>query len=362
MRGVRLALAFVLAASPSLADRIVPSSARSVGGNGAFFKTDLRLLNTSATDGATVVATFTPKGGAPITGPELKIPPRQQLAFDDVLGLLFGQTADTSGPIRIAAPDAVEASSRTYNANDACTSGTLGTWVPGLRPSAAITSGLIAQAAGSGDRTSGFRTNLILTNPSLLEAATVKVALWTGDGTPIGSLATARVEPGQVFQSEVFALVGAPEVTAANAFVSFTSDRPVLALTTVVDNRSNDSAAYLAVAADPPPATLVEVGDVSTFAGSYGVSGKATVVTARALRAAEFRASGTAPGMDIRIGKSSGSRRDFRVLRVLGRQSFSGATLDLELPSDVDLNGFDTFTVWCYEFNVIIAEGRFQKP
>jgi len=98
------------------------------------------------------------------------------------------------------------------------------------------------------------------------------------------------------------------------------------------------------------------------FSGSYGVSGKATIVSGGLVRATDFRASGTAPGMDIRIGRSASPRKDFTVLRVLGRQSFGGASLDLTLPVALDLNGFDTFTVWCYEFNVIIAEGRFRKP
>ncbi|HXI12122.1 MAG TPA: DM13 domain-containing protein [Thermoanaerobaculia bacterium] len=108
--------------------------------------------------------------------------------------------------------------------------------------------------------------------------------------------------------------------------------------------------------------TLVRVGDATAFTGSYGVSGTATIVAKNVIRLSELRHNGTAPGIDMRIGLSTTARRNFPVLRVTARQPFNNATLDLTLPDTIDLNSFDTFTVWCYEFNVIIAEGRFQRP
>ena len=359
MRSLMLMALFL--PSALLADRIVPASAHAAGRNGAFFQTDLRLLNTSPTETATAVLTFLPASGAIVVSPEIRIPPRQQVAFDDVLATLFDVRVDSSGPIRVSAPEAVEVTSRTYSTVDPCTAGTFGTFLPGLSPSSALTSGLIPQAAGSADATSGSRTNLVLVNPSATEAAAVRVSLLGGDGARLGSEATVNVNANGSTQADVFALVGASAQTTTNAFVAFTSDRPVLALTTVIDNRTNDSSAYPAVPA-AAPATLVNVGDQTTFSGSYGVSGKAAVSGIGALRVTDFRSSGTAPGLDLRVGRSGRPRKEFTVLRVLGRQSFGGATLDLPLPSSLDLNGFDTFTVWCYEFDVVIAEGTFRKP
>ena len=111
---------------------------------------------------------------------------------------------------------------------------------------------------------------------------------------------------------------------------------------------------------DPP--TLVKSGDATAFAGSYGVSGTATIVGRNTIRVSNFNHNGTAPGIDFRIGLSTTSRRNFRILRVTARQPFQNATFDLTLPATVDLNAFDTFTVWCFEFNVIIAEGKFTRP
>lgn len=111
---------------------------------------------------------------------------------------------------------------------------------------------------------------------------------------------------------------------------------------------------------DPP--TLVKVGDVATFAGSHRVSGTATIVDRRTIRVSGLVHDGTAPGLDIRVGLSTMSRRDFAIVRVTGREAFQNATLDLVLPDRIDLNSFDTFTVWCYEFATIIAEGKFRRP
>lgn len=110
------------------------------------------------------------------------------------------------------------------------------------------------------------------------------------------------------------------------------------------------------------PPTLVKAGDVATFIGSHNVSGTATILDKTTIRVSGLRHDGSAPGLDFRIGLSGASREDFIVLRVTGRQAFQNATFDLTLPPGVTLNSFDTFTVWCYEFTTIIAEGKFQRP
>lgn len=108
--------------------------------------------------------------------------------------------------------------------------------------------------------------------------------------------------------------------------------------------------------------TRVQVGDVVTFSGSHRVSGVAAIVTRDLIRVTNLRHDGSAPGLDLRIGLGSRNRTAFTVLRTTGRQAFNGETIDLPLSEGIDLNSFDTFTVWCYEFNVIIAEGPFRTP
>lgn len=355
----RLVLLAFAITTPLAADRIVPSVARTEGRNNAFFLTDARFLNTSTMDSLTVSVTFYPVGGSAVTANEFMIGPRQQVAHDNIVESLFGITTNVTGLVRVAAPDSLEVSTRTFNRNDPCTGGTLGTWIPGLLERDAMTSGIIPQAAGSGDPLSGYRTNVIIAN-SGTDTANVTVHLSRGPGVKIGS-ASVAIQPNEAFLGDVFTLVGST-ATETNAFIELVSDRPVHAISSVVDNRTNDSAVFVARASEAPvPDTLVQVGYKASFSGAYGVSGVAEIISPTTVRLTGFNASGTAPGMDVRFGKSGNSRRDFVVARVLGRQSFSAATLDIALPQGVDLNAFDTVTIWCFEFNVIIAEGKFSR-
>ncbi|MEO6326614.1 MAG: DM13 domain-containing protein [Thermoanaerobaculia bacterium] len=359
---VRYALLGAIAAvGPSLsADRIVPSAAHAAGRNGALFRTDLRLLNTSRTETVRAMLVFLPaSGGAPSTSAEILVLPLQQRSYDDVLAGLFGVTGDASGPIRLVAPESVELSSRTYNVFDPCTGGTFGTWIPGLRPESAMREGLIPQVSGSASPASGSRTNLIVTNPSASVAARVTVTLKSGSGAVLGTWTPSPVEPNGSVQGDVFLAAGAGGVTTDDAFVQFSSDQPVLVLSTVIDNRTNDAAAFGALALAAAP-TLVKTGDQASFTGSYGVSGHAVVANENLIRLDAFRANGTAPGLDLRIGHAGNPRAQFTILRSIGRQAFNGADLELPIPPGLDLNSFDTFTVWCYEFNVVIAEGKFH--
>src|SRR5258706_14246340 len=173
-------LAAAVLSNAAHADRWVLSSARSTGKNGAFFITDVRLLNASNTDSATVHLVYYPSGGAPVTSSEVTILPRRQKALDNVLESVFGFTSNTFGPIRVVANDSVQVSSRTYNVTDPCSGGTFGSALPGVDAEAAVTSGLVSQVSGSADPSSGSRTNLIVTNPSAA-GAHVTVKLRTGD-------------------------------------------------------------------------------------------------------------------------------------------------------------------------------------
>jgi len=340
------------------ADRIVPSVARTAGRNNAFFLTDARFLNTSKSDTLTVGVTFYPPGGQPVTE-EFTVGPREQVAYDNVVESLFGITDDVTGLLRVAAADSLEVSTRTFNLNDPCTGGTLGTWIPGLLDSEALTAGIIPQAAGSSDPSVGYRTNVIVSNPGD-QAASVTLYLKNGDGSSIGT-ANVVVMTDEAFLGDIFTLVGS-STTETNAFIELVSDQPVLAISSVVDNLTNDSAVFVARSVEPPdPDTLVQVGDKATFSGPYGVSGTAEIVSPTRVRLTNFRADGTAPGMDIRFGKSGASRKEFTVVRVLGRQSYTGTTLDLDLPSGLDLDSFDTITIFCYEFDVVITEGMFKR-
>ena len=193
---VLCAAAAAVSSAPARADRWIPSSARATGANGAVFVTDLRLLNTSETDTATVQLVYYPAGRPAFTSIELQIGPRQQKALNNVIETFLGVPGDSSGPIRVVAPDTVQTSSRTYNVTDPCSGGTFGTSIPALAPEAALSAGIVAQVAGSADTKTGFRTNLILTNPSDLDTADVEIVLRRGEGGQLGTVGRATKGQG----------------------------------------------------------------------------------------------------------------------------------------------------------------------
>lgn len=170
-----------------------------------------------------------------------------------------------------------------------------------------------------------------------------------------------RIEPGQelVFHHPdmMLSLIGPSFVNAASKGSDGTWTDAL---------RPEENATFMrrrAVRSGPPAAaTRVRAGDTASFTGSHRVSGVATIVDSKTIRVTNLRHDGTAPGLDIRLGLATQSRRNFTVIRVTGNQVYTGETLEITLPAGVDLNSFDTFTVWCYVFNVVIADATFRTP
>lgn len=238
---------------PCRADVILPSSALGPGRNGAFFRTSVRVLNTGP-DAATVVPVLRDQAtGEAVEAPELTVPPRQQLAFDNALETLFGRAAPSYGPIRFrtSSPGLVVSSS-VENGNACGTGAVNGQWLPGLDPSYALRAGVLAQLAASADAGTGWRTNVVFVNPGESEAM-VTARVRRGDGSllaeaqlrlpgPDGFLQRALDDPGT--------FPGVAGTTGTNLWLEFASSQPVLAFASVIHNVSGDPFAVLA-AGDP---------------------------------------------------------------------------------------------------------------
>ena len=80
------------------------------------------------------------------------------------------------------------------------------------------------------------------------------------------------------------------------------------------------------------------------------------------IRITMLNGDGSAPGADVRVGFNGGSRKSFQVLQDWKHAHYTNATVDVVLAPGLTLNSFDTFTIWCYEFNVVLAEGKFVRP
>lgn len=242
-------------ALPPAFSSVLPSSAFRAGRNGAEFRTDLRVLNPGAA-AVTVTATFYDQAsGAAVPAAPFAIPGRSQAAHDNILQSLFGRTLvqGAYGPIRFDATGPVVVSASVNNVNACGTGAVSGQWLPGLDASEALRAGVIPQVAVSSDASTGYRTNLVLMNPSAA-GATVSVRVRKGDGSLLSSATIGPLPPNgfrQVALDDPSAFPGVAGESDSNLWVEISSDRPVLAFASVIHNVSGDPFAVVAVPDTP---------------------------------------------------------------------------------------------------------------
>jgi PKD repeat protein len=232
------------------ADVVIPSSAYSRGLGNAEFRSDVRVFNPTSSAIAYTPVLYDQRSGQTFTAPLQTIPPRAQQSFDNILGTLFGRTIDDAsfGPIRFQTSGAIVVSSSVNNYN-ACGNGAVsGQWLPGLDASAALNAGTLVQLASSVDLGSGYRTNVVFTNPGT-QPATVTAKVRKGDGTQISS---ATLDPlganGFIQIGNWGSFPGVAGTADTNLWLEFTSDQPVLAFASVINNLSGDPFAIVMTA------------------------------------------------------------------------------------------------------------------
>jgi len=253
----RVTIALVAVASIALrGDVVVPSSVYRSGLNQALFVSDVRLFNPTESP-ASVTATFYDQtnGGAAVTKGPITVPPRSQVAYDNVLQSLFGLGQGPFGPLRFETSTPLVVSSSVNNLNGCGNGSVSGQWLPGLDTKTALTAGTLAHLAASADAKTGYRTNLDFMNPNA-ETASVTVKIRKGDGSMLSSGTLAVGANGLVQRAidDAGAFPGVAGTTDANLWVEFDSDRPVLAFASVIANASGDPFAIV-MTADPavPP-------------------------------------------------------------------------------------------------------------
>jgi len=218
--------------------RIIPGAASASGVGVAFFVTDARLYNPDQSESITVNLSFlardTDNSGA--GEQSVSIPPRQGVAFDDIVADFFG-LSEVSGAIRMRSAKPFYATSRTYNIGGA--EGTYGSFIPGLREEEAIDQGILLQVVND-SADDGFRANVGFVNPSL-STTEVTVTVYDAEtGALIGERGLSL--PPRAFSqiNNVFKFVGQRNRVTHNATVEFSADAEVLAYAAVIDNTSDD--------------------------------------------------------------------------------------------------------------------------
>lgn len=220
-----------------------------ISGTVSNFHTDARLFNPDFTKDITITATFYATDGSAAQTATVTVPKRQMKVLDDVTTQLF-QTSKL-GAILFTSNDPFEATSRIYAQTAA---GTLGQFGPGTAPSVAKTKGALLQLKSG----SSFRTNIGVVNPNSV-TANVTWTLYDKNSAIVSSKSTPFTPLAALAPTNLAGGFFADPKTAdlSDAWLSFSSDQPILVYASVIDNGTTDQTFVPAVddvgVAPPPP-------------------------------------------------------------------------------------------------------------
>ncbi len=261
----RLAFVFVLVFSATSLFAKEVWIAASGTANGVFFS-DARVFNPNDKD-ITIQAFYLPRGNGNNSGEQptsFTVTKRQMRAFDDIVATLLHRS--DVGAIRFVCPDDFIVTQRVYlSSTTACAPGganpcTLGQFVNGVDVTDALTKGIILQLKSNPK----FRANIGATNTTGT-AAQITWKLYDKNNAVVATK-TETLQPfGVLGPSEFAGYLGAGAGADLNdAWVGFTSDQPIIAYGSVVDNSSGDQT-YIPASFDsgtspaPAPQTVVTI-------------------------------------------------------------------------------------------------------
>lgn len=241
----------------------------SIGGSVGNFRTDARIFNPSSEKSIQLNAWLLPVGNndnSAVQPRTITVPARSMLVLDDVVASVFNGSG--IGAIRLASADDYVATQRIYAQTEA---GTLGQFVPGIPASSALRRGVLIQLKSSGS----FRSNVGAVNPN----ATPAVVTWkvrdrenrvVAEGAPITMPPYGVIGPTSVTSGFFFDTAGAD---LSDAWVSFTSDQPIIAYASVIDNLTTDPT-FITAAEDTgeDPVQVTKTFDVEASQFTFSIS------------------------------------------------------------------------------------------
>ncbi len=220
------------------AHQVVAAAARTQGGYGSNWRTDLRLYNPFASQAVTLTYVA---AGATATA-NLTIGQGELVSRDDILTTLFPSvTGNTSGALHLQSSQGLIVTSRTYTSTAGL--GTFGQFIPARGAAADLIApgetGLLLQLANTAD----YRSNVGFTEVSG-QGAQVQVKLYDANRSVLG-FKTYPVPAHGNFQVNIFSDLGiaAPHAVALGE-VSVLSGGSVYAYASVVDNRTTSNDAF----------------------------------------------------------------------------------------------------------------------
>lgn len=241
----------------------IPAAASSPGAFGAYYRTDLRLLNADKAAAAFTV-TFRPAIGSVtpgITSKSFDVPARSVLPLDDVVKL-FGGSAGAIEVNPVGSGGAV-VTARTYTGEPGTSYGDTSSGVPIWGPYGPLSALILPPGEDS------YRVNAGVLNENI-NPSRFSFYLVGEDGTSLGGASVVVPTNGQFQLNDALALPGRRpgnvariEIEAEDAQYHFQAS--FLAYLVVIDNRSNDFV-YVPAVPSPRPSvssTIALPGDVS---------------------------------------------------------------------------------------------------
>ena len=92
----------------------------------------------------------------------------------------------------------------------------------------------------------------------------------------------------------------------------------------------------------------------------YGISGDVTIVSDCEIRISNFFYNGAGPNVSFYGGINGDFRGGINMSERLNGRSWQGETLNLFLPEGFSFEEINSFSVWCFEFDVDFSSASFR--
>ncbi len=93
---------------------------------------------------------------------------------------------------------------------------------------------------------------------------------------------------------------------------------------------------------------------------AYGISGEVTIVSDCQIEVSNFFYDGTGPAVSFYGAADGDFRSGVNMSEVLNGRTWEGETLNLYLPEGTTFDDINSFSVWCYEFDVNFSSAFFE--
>ena len=260
-----------------------------VTGSVGVFRSDLRIFNPYQSRDIQIHAYLLPAGNVNNAGVQpvtITVARRQMAVYNDVVSSLFHSGG--LGGIRLTSSDEFIATQRVYATSTAACNGainpcTLGQFLVGVDAGDGRTNGVLIQLSSPSGSVPAYRTNIGALNTTSF-TATVIWRVYDRSGLLVGSPKTIQMPAYAVLSPSDIRTFGSfvpPGADLTEAWVSFTSDQPIVAYASVIDNGSTDQT-YIPAAMDidPPASNTTPALDLNgTFVGQSRLTGMSGVMS-----------------------------------------------------------------------------------